>query len=107
MIEDITEAIPEQWTLQTISSAPAWMGAFTRIAEMLIAVIGCSQETTLFFEVGPGGQLQRVQLEAGLVSYCIFQQGQGAWGTWPSLACGPQPGCGSLQPRVEALGVGV
>ena len=74
MIEDITEAIPEQWTRQTDSCAPAWMGAFTRTAEILIAVRGCSQETTLFFGAGPGGQLQRVQSEAGLVSYCIFQR---------------------------------
>ena len=73
MIEDITEAIPERWTRQTLSHAPAWMGAFTR-TEVLIAVRGCSQETTLYFEVGPGGQLQRVESEAGLISYCVFQR---------------------------------
>ena len=28
----------------------------------------------MFFEVGPSGQLQRVESEAGLVSYCIIQR---------------------------------
>ena len=50
------------------------MGAFTR-TEILIVVRGHSQDTTLFIEVGPTGQLQRILSEvAGLVSYCIFQR---------------------------------
>ena len=51
------------------------MGAFTR-TKILIAVRGCSQEMTLFFEVGLGGQLQRVESKASLVSYCAFQRVQ-------------------------------
>ena len=60
MIEDITEAVPEQWTRQTLLHASAWMGAFTRTTKILIAIRGCSHESALFFEVGPGGQLERV-----------------------------------------------
>ena len=71
MIEDIPEAIPAQWTRLKVHGAP-WMGAFMR-TEILITVRGCSRDTTLFFEMGATGPLQRVQYEAGLVSLCIFQ----------------------------------
>lgn len=49
------------------------MGAFTRF-EVLIAVRGCTEQTTLFFEIGEGGRLHRVSIEATLVAECVFQR---------------------------------
>ena len=41
---------------------------------MLIVVRGCTSTTSLFFEVGAVGQLQRVQVEDIIVSSCTFQR---------------------------------
>ena len=71
MISGILKAILEQWTQQGTLVAPTWMGAFTR-TEVLIAIRGCSGDTTLFFEVETVGKLQWVQREAELVSACTF-----------------------------------
>ena len=49
------------------------MGAFTR-TEVLIAVRGCTSTTSLFFEVGIAGHLQRVTSEDSIVTSCIFQR---------------------------------
>ena len=73
MISDILEAIPEHWMQQQSADAPHWMGAFTR-TEILIAVRGCTSTTSLFFEVGDAGCLQRVTSEDSMVSSCIFQR---------------------------------
>ena len=54
-----------------MSNAPTWMGAFTR-TKILIAIRGCAQNLTLFFEVGAEGQLQRVEAKVGLVSLSVF-----------------------------------
>ena len=56
MINDILEAIPEQWMEQQNAEAPHWMGAFTR-TEILIAMRGCTSTTSLFFDVGILGRL--------------------------------------------------
>ena len=58
---------------QQSAKAPHWMGAFTRI-EVLIAVRGCTSTTSLFFEVGIAGRLQRVTSEDNIVTSCIFQR---------------------------------
>ena len=73
MISDILEAIPEHWMQQQSAEAPHWMGAFTR-TEIFIAVRGCTSTTSLFFEVGNVGRLQRVTSEDSIVSSCIFQR---------------------------------
>ena len=73
MISDILEAIPEHWTQQQSMDTPHWMDAFTR-TKVLIAMRRCMSTTTLFFEVGAIGQLQRVQVEDILVLSCIFQR---------------------------------
>lgn len=84
MIRDIEAALPEDW-LQGAEPAPiTWMGAFTR-TKILIAVRGCTEEATLFYEVGVSGHLHRVQLESDLVVACVFQRVRilGAWDwTW-------------------------
>ena len=46
---------------------------FTR-TEILIVVRGCTSTTSLFFEVGDAGRLQRVTSEDSMVSSCIFQR---------------------------------
>ena len=42
--------------------------------EMLIVVRGCMGTTTLFFEVGAIGWLQRVEIEDSIVLPCTFQR---------------------------------
>lgn len=73
MVSDIEDALPAEW-LEPIASGPiSWMGAFTRL-EILIAVRGCTEHTTLFFEVGESGRLHRVPTEAAVVADCVFQR---------------------------------
>ena len=73
MIQDISEAIPAEWTQEPPLLAPSWMGAFTG-TEVLIAVRGCSDSVTVFFEIGIAGQLLRVDRESELLRLCTFQR---------------------------------
>ena len=73
MISDIIEAILEHWLQQHSAHAPHWMGAFTR-TKVLIVVRACTSTTSLFFEVGAVGRIQRVQAEDNIVSSCTFQR---------------------------------
>ena len=73
MVRDIEDALPVAWLQQRAPAPIAWMGAFTRF-EVLIAVRGCTEQTTLFFELGEGGRLHRVCIEATLVAECVFQR---------------------------------
>lgn len=65
MIRDIEEVIPMAWTHPLETTAPTWMGAFTRL-EVLLAVRGCSEDCQLFFEIGTCGRMQRVLQETEL-----------------------------------------
>ena len=73
MVRDIEDALPVDWLEPRASGPIAWMGAFTCL-EILIAVRGCIERTTLFFEVGEGGRLLRVRSEVALVADCVFQR---------------------------------
>ena len=73
MMRDIEDALPADWFQQRDPALIAWIGAFTRL-EILIGVRGCTEHSTLFFEVGDGGRLHRVSAEATLVAECVFQR---------------------------------
>ena len=72
---DIDSAIPEEWTQPLAdTSAPQWMGAFTRL-EVLIVVRGTSETTgCVCFEVAEDGRLQSVTVEAEIVRECCFRR---------------------------------
>lgn len=74
-MRDVEDALPADWLQQRDPTPIAWMGAFTRL-EILIAVRGCTEHTTLFFEVGDGGRLHRVSIETALVTD-VFSRGSG------------------------------
>ena len=57
MLHDIQETIPSSWWEVSQGGLVTWMRAFTRL-RVLIAMRGCIEDTTLFFEVGEGGQSQ-------------------------------------------------
>ena len=74
MISDVESVVPMDWGQQIDPSPPAtWMGAFTQ-TEILIDAKGCTQELTLFYEIGDAGRLIRVSKESEIISTCIFQQ---------------------------------
>ena len=73
MVRDIEDAWPADWFQQRDTAMTTWMGAFTR-TEILIGMRGCTEHTTLFFEVGDRGRLHRVNAEAMLVTECVFQR---------------------------------
>ena len=73
MVRDIEDGWPADWFQQRDTAPTAWMGTFTRM-EILIGVRGCTEHTTLFFEVGDRGRLHKVNAEATLVTECVFQR---------------------------------
>lgn len=73
MVSDIEDALPVAWLQPRVPTLITWMGAFTFL-EVLIVVRGCTEHSTLVFEVGEGGRLHRVNTETSLVADCVFQR---------------------------------